>query len=219
MIYRDRKDAGQRLSGLLVHLRSRQPLVLALPRGGVVVGFEIAKSLCAPLDVLIVRKLGSPMNPEFGFGAIASGGAEYIDQQTVSALGLSESQVREIIEFEQRELQRRSMIYRGDLPPPTLAGRCVILVDDGLATGGTARAAVLALKAGGPDRLVLAVPVAPQDTASRLEQEVDEMVCPLRPDGFYAIGQWYESFEQTSDQKVIDLLRESRQWLDGGANS
>jgi predicted phosphoribosyltransferase len=182
-------------------------MVLALPRGGVVVGYEVAVALGAPLDVLVARKLGSPGNPEFGFGALAPGGARYLNEDTVRLLHLSEEEIERIAEREMREMRRRAEVYRAGGPEPDVAGRTAILVDDGLATGATARAAVAAVRRCDPGALVLAVPVSAPDTAAALRREVDELVCPLVPPGFMAVGQWYADFTQTTDAEVVELLR------------
>ena len=182
-------------------------IVLALPRGGVPIGKEIAEALGGELDVLIVRKLGAPGNPEFGFGAIASGGVQYIDVRTVRMLNLSEREIKNILEQERKVLQCRSKMYRADRPEPCITGRTVILVDDGLATGSTAHAAIRAVRQAKPQQLVLAVPVAPVETVNSLRSEVDDLVCLACPPLFKAVGQWYQRFEQITDQEVIDLLR------------
>ncbi|MCE5326531.1 MAG: phosphoribosyltransferase [Planctomycetaceae bacterium] len=206
MTYLDRTDAGKKLAHALGDYRGKDALVLALPRGGVIVGYEVARELEADLDVLIVRKLGSPYNPEFGIGAIASGGARYLDAKAIAALHVPQAYIERVEQQERAELERRSRTYRGERPQPQIDGRLVILVDDGIATGGTARAAVRALRQANPARLVLAVPVAPPSTVAALAGEVDEIVCPEMPLGFSAIGQWYQYFDQVSDEEVIDLL-------------
>jgi putative phosphoribosyl transferase len=211
MLYRDRSEAGRQLAELLSGRRLDDPLVLALPRGGVVVGYEIARRLRAPLDVLVVRKLGAPMNPEFGFGAVAPGGLRLLDERTVRALGLTGEQIEAILQAETAELERRSRVYRGDRPQPQLNGKTVILVDDGLATGGTARAAIRAVRQGGPGRLILAVPVAPTATADELRREVDDFVCPAVKADFRAIGEWYHRFDQNTDRQVVALLERNRE--------
>jgi len=217
MVFRDRADAGRRLAEMLTDFQQEDPIVLALPRGGVVVGYQIAEALTAPLDVIVARKLGSPMNPEFGFGAVGPDGVRFINEQTVEMLGLSDIQVDRIADRELAELQRRSGAYRGDLPGSALADKTAILVDDGLATGVTARAAVRSIRQHGPKCVVLAVPVAPSDTAEVLRQEVDEFVCPVVRGDFYAISQFYERFDQTSDEEVIRLLElRRRQLTEGG---
>ncbi len=206
MLYRDREDAGRRLAPLLEKYRNDEPLVLALPRGGVVVGYEVAEYLDAPLDVQVVRKLGAPQQPELGFGAIASGGVRVIKEETVRLLRLSPEQIDEVTRAEQGELQRREKLYRADRPRPPVQGRTVILVDDGLATGGTARAAVEAMRHEKPLQVVVAVPVAPPAAAVAFEGLADDFVCPEVPADFHAIGQFYADFSQTTDQEVISLL-------------
>lgn len=214
-MYRDREDAGRQLASALLHLRGQRPLlVYALPRGGVVVGAEVARALDAPLDVLVVRKLGAPLNPEFGFGAIAPGNEIFLDELTVRYLGLSRQTIERIAEQEAVELERRLQRYRGDRPPPDLQGRTVILVDDGLATGVTARAAIRHARRHAPRWLVLAVPVAPVETVEALRHEVDELVCPLvRPD-FHGLSEWYLTFGQTTDEEVLARLEQARARLD-----
>jgi putative phosphoribosyl transferase len=206
VLFRDRRDAGQRLAEHVAPLRLVRPLVLALPRGGVPVGFEIARRLDAPLDVFVARKLGAPGRPELGIGAIAEGGARVVDSQAVRGLGVSPAALEALVASERAELERRVRAYRGDRPIPPLTRRDVVLVDDGLATGVTARAAILALRYLGPHRLVLAVPVAAPERAEALAADGVEVVCPSRPLGFRAVGSWYEHFEQTSDEEVVELL-------------
>ena len=181
-------------------------VVLALPRGGVPVAFEVAKKLAAPLDIFLVRKLGLPGHEEFAIGAIASGGIRVVNPEAVRHLGISEETLDEVAEQEGKELARRERLYRGDRPPISMEGKIAILIDDGLATGSSMRAAVAAAKQHQPKRLIVAVPVAPPETCQQLSGEVDEAVCLLQPDPFYAVGLWYEHFGQTSDQEVCDLL-------------
>ncbi len=210
MPFPDRRAAGQVLAGLLRHYAKRDDLlVLALPRGGVPVAMEIAKVLNAPLDVILVRKLGLPGHSELAMGAIASGGIRIMNEEILHQAMVSPDAVEVVVERESRELERREHIYRGDRPWPDLEGRCVILVDDGLATGATMRAAVDAVRVQKPERIVVAVPVAPPETVRELEQLVDEVVCPLQPESFMAIGQWYRDFHQVSDAEVLALLEKS----------
>lgn len=203
----DRESAGQALAE---RLAQRHPggdtLVLALPRGGVPVAWEIARRLGAELDILLVRKLGTPGQPELAAGAIASGGVRVLNPEVVDGLRISEDQLDRIADAEQRELERREQLYRGDRARPEVSGRTVILVDDGVATGATMRAAIQALRQQNPARIVVAVPVAAPDTARRLEREADELVCLATPSPFYAIGQWYRDFNQVGDDEVRRLL-------------
>ncbi len=205
--YHDRYDAGRTLARLLMdHAGARDVLVLALPRGGVPVGYEVARALHAPLDIFLVRKLGVPGHEELAMGAIASGGVRVLNPRVVDQLRIPQSAIDRVAEREQAELERRERAYRGDRPPPRVEGCDVILVDDGLATGSTMRAAAAALKAMRPRRLVVAVPVAAAETCDELRAEVDEVVCALTPEPFYAVGLWYEDFSQTTDEEVRELL-------------
>ncbi len=207
--YRDRIDAGRRLAEQLRnHAGEPNLLVLALPRGGVAVGAEVARALGAPLDVMLVRKLGVPGQEELAMGAIASGGVRIISEDVVAALGVSERELALVAAAEETELARRERLYRGTRGPPEVRGRGVILVDDGLATGATMRAAAVALRSQKPARLVAAVPVAPNETCEALRAEVDEVVCALTPDPFLSVGTWYEDFTQITDDEVRELLRE-----------
>ena len=181
-------------------------LVLGLPRGGVPVAFEMAVALDAPLDVFVVRKLGLPGHEEFGIGAIASGGVRVVDESVLRAYGVDPRTLEEIAEREQRELERRERRYRDDRPFPAIQDRVVILVDDGLATGSTMRAAVAALRAEGPREIVVAVPVGAPETCSAMARLADDVVCLMTPEPFYAVGLWYENFDQTDDAEVHDLL-------------
>ena len=205
--FRDRTEAGRRLAEKLVEYADRPDvLVLALPRGGVPVGYEVAWALEAPLDVFVVRKLGVPGHEELAMGAIASGGALVFNEDVIQALKPPFRVVQAVAARELRELQRRERAYRGDRPAPDVRGRIVILVDDGLATGSTMRAAVAALRRLGPDLIVVAVPTAAPSACAELGLEADECICCIRPDPFYAVGTWYEDFSQTSDEEVRDLL-------------
>jgi putative phosphoribosyl transferase len=209
--FANRREAGQRLAQALRAYAGRDLLVLALPRGGVPVAFEVAKALKAELEVMVVRKLGVPYQEELAMGALASGGARVLNHEVIANLGLSEDVIEEVTRREEQELARRERAYRGDRPFPKVKGRTVILVDDGLATGATMRAAVAALKTLGPAAIVVAVPVAPPDTAAKLREEVDDLVCLATPENFYAVGQWYVDFSQTSDEEVRELLAKARQ--------
>ena len=212
--FTNRSEAGRRLASELSSYAGRADvLVLALPRGGVPVGFEVARILDAPLDVFIVRKLGVPGHEELAMGAIASGGTCLIDEALVRELEISEHEIHAVVRVEQRELQRRERRFRGDRPPPDVAGRTVILVDDGLATGSTMRVAVVALRQEHPARIVAAVPLAPPETCEALRLEADDVVCALTPEPFYAVGLWYEDFSQTTDEDVHALLERARSEL------
>lgn len=205
--FADRHDAGRRLAQMLARYTDRPNLlVLALPRGGVPVGYEVARALHAPLDVMLVRKLGVPGHEELAMGAIASGGVRVLIEDIVHALGIPDRAIATVAALEESELARRERFYRDGRAPPQVRGRTVILVDDGLATGATMRAAAAALRAQRPERLVIAVPVAPRETCQSLLHEVDEVVCASVPEPFFAVGNWYEDFSQTTDAEVRDLL-------------
>jgi erythromycin esterase-like protein/predicted phosphoribosyltransferase len=207
-VFRDRRDAGRVLARRLAHYAGRDDvIVLALPRGGVPVGYEVATALGAPLDVFIVRKLGVPDHDELAMGAIASGGVVVLNDDVVRGLKISPSVIEQVAQQEGRELERREQVYREGRPPPDLTGKVVILVDDGLATGSSMRAAILALRRLAPARVVVAVPAAPESTCQELAAEVDEVVCATTPAPFFAVGQSYWDFTQTTDDEVRDLLR------------
>ncbi|MCG7199405.1 phosphoribosyltransferase [Marinobacter pelagius] len=208
---KDRITAGRALARAMEHYRDRQDLlVLALPRGGVPVAFELAQALDAPMDLMLVRKLGSPGQRELAMGAIASGGVRVLNEELVSYLGVSEETIEKVAASEQEELERRERAYRGDRPWPEIAGKCVILVDDGVATGATMRVAIKALRKQNPKELVVAVPVAPPDTVATLRREADAVVCLAMPEPFTAIGLWYANFSQVSDEEVTTQL--ARAW-------
>ncbi len=207
ILFRDRRDAGRALARRLSFYGGRADVtVLALPRGGVPVASEIARALGLPLDVFLVRKLGVPGHEELAMGAIASDGARVLDSEVMRAYRVSEEDVARVTDAERRELDRREIAYRADRPPLDVKGRTVILVDDGLATGSSMRAAVAALRPLSPARIVVAVPVAPRSTVLSLERVADEVVCLEMPEPFLAVGMFYEDFEQTTDEQVRDLL-------------
>ncbi len=206
--FRDRKDAGRLLAERLAEYANRDDvIVLALPRGGVPVGFEVARALHAPLDVFVVRKLGVPGHEELAMGAIASGGVLVLERAVVEQLGIPAYVISEVAACEERELLRREREYRDDRPEPQFRGRTAILVDDGLATGSTMRAAVKALRKRQPAKIVVAVPVAAPSSCAELAAEVDEIVCARTPEDFHAVGEWYREFGQTTDEEVTELLK------------
>jgi putative phosphoribosyl transferase len=208
MLFCDRTDAGRLLARSLAHYAGRvDTVVLGLPRGGVPVAFEVAKALAAPLDVFIVRKLGVPGQEELAMGATASGNVRVLNEGLIRDLAISEETIASVAAKEERELQRREQLYRGGRMPLQISGKNVILVDDGLATGSTMRAAVLALRRLSPARIVVAVPVAAGSSCEEFKDEVDEIVCATTPEPFYSVGQWYERFSQTTDEEVQDFLR------------
>ncbi|WP_405088399.1 phosphoribosyltransferase [Microbispora sp. NBC_01389] len=207
----DRRDAGLLLGERLRDLRDAQDgvgevVVVGLPRGGVPVAFQVARALGAPLDVILVRKLGVPYQPELGFGAIGEGGVRVVNPDVVRLARLSDDEMAAVERRERAELERRARRFRGAREPVDLAGRTVIVVDDGIATGGTARAACQVARAHGASRVVLAVPVGAPETIASLRGDADEIVCLDTPDHFYAIGAWYEDFTQTSDEDVMECL-------------
>jgi predicted phosphoribosyltransferase len=208
--FRDRSEAGRRLAERLDAYAGRPDvLVLALPRGGVPVGYEVARALEVPLDVFVVRKLGVPGHEELAMGAIATGGVCVLNEDVVQALRIPDRLIEAVAAREFRELERRERAYRGARPAPDVRGRTVVLVDDGLATGSTMRAAVAALRRLGPARIVVAVPTAAPSTCDAFRREADECVCDITPDPFHAVGVWYEDFAQTTDEEVRDLLARS----------
>jgi len=208
--FRDRAEAGRFLARQLSDYAGRDDvIVLALPRGGVPVAYEVAKALRAPLDVFVVRKLGVPGHEELAMGALASGGLAVIDQGIVRTLGISAAELERVVATELRELERREAAYRGDREPPQLEGKTVILVDDGLATGSTMRAAALAVRQAKPKEIVVAVPVAATETCDEFRDVVDDVICVLTPSPFRAVGLWYDDFSQTSDDEVRALLAQA----------
>lgn len=208
--FRDRKQAGKAVASRLGRYADRSDVVvLALPRGGVPVAYEVAKALRAPLDVFLVRKLGVPGYKELAMGAIVSGGDRVLNDRVITAVGLSQQEIDRVADVEMHEIARQERVFRGKRPPTDVHGRIVILVDDGLATGATMRAAAQALRAHDPQRVIVAVPVAAPETCSEFRSEVDEVVCALTPDPFYAVGVWYVDFTQTTDEEVRELLTRS----------
>ena len=207
MIYRDRAEAGRRLAAQLTDYANRSDiLVLALPRGGVPVAFEVARALHAPLDIFLVRKLGVPGHEELAMGAIATGGVRVLNEDVMRHISIPDAAIDAVAAKEQRELERRERLYRGDRPAPDVKGKTVILVDDGLATGSTMRAAAAALRQQQPARIVVAVPVSAVQTCDEYRMGVDEIVCAVTPEPFHAVGMWYEDFSQTTDEEVRELL-------------
>jgi putative phosphoribosyl transferase len=207
-MFDDRRDAGRQLAARLLPYRDRDPIVLALPRGGVPVGYEIARALGAPLDIIVVRKLGAPGQPELGIGAVVDGDHPLgvLNEEVVKTLVVPEAYLEREVAAQLAEIRRRQAAYRSGRAPLTIAGRTAIVVDDGLATGGSMRAALRSVRRAAPARLVLAVPVAPPDTLARLSAEVDETVCLETPELFGAVGYFYRNFAQTTDDEVVRLL-------------
>lgn len=206
--FRDRREAGQRLAeALKAHANRDDVVVLALPRGGVPVAFEVAQALRVPLDLFLVRKLGAPGHPEFAMGAIAAGGVQVLSQDVIAHLGVSPAMVEQVAARERAELDRRDKAYHGDRPKAALQGKTVIVIDDGLATGSTMEAAVSALRHSGARRIIAAAPVGARDSCQRLRAVADEVVCLQTPEPFNAVGLWYRTFDQTADAEVVDLLR------------
>jgi putative phosphoribosyl transferase len=214
MRFQDRRDAGRQLAARLAHLRGSDVVVLALPRGGVPVAYEVAAGLQVPLDVFLVRKLGVPGHEELAMGAIASGGVQVLNEDVVLSMGVKPAEIERVAREERVELTRREDAYRGGRPAPDVHGKTAILVDDGLATGATMRAAVAALRKLGPAHVLVAVPVGAVETCAALRRCADEVVCLDTPEPFWAVGRWYADFQQTGDDEVRDLLR--RRTVSGG---
>jgi putative phosphoribosyl transferase len=208
--FSDRIDAGKRLANALKGHVSGDTVVLAIPRGGVVVGFEVARELCAPLDVIVPRKIGAPNNPELAIGAVTQDGTLILDRQLMRYLGVSEAYVQTESQRQKVEIERRVKSYRGDLSAPNLKGCTVIVVDDGIATGSTMKAALASVRKSGAECVVVAVPVGPASTIAALQSRADLVVCLFMPQEFNAIGEFYENFEQTTDEEVRRLLSENR---------
>lgn len=212
--FRDRREAGSRLAAALGRFRAAKPIVLALPRGGVPVAFEVAKALEAPLDILLVRKIGAPGHAEFGIGAVVDGRSPQLvlNERAVRIVGPAPGYIEAEQKRQLAEIERRRRVYRGAEPAPDVHRRVTIVVDDGIATGGTVKAALRGVRRSEPERLVLAVPVAPPDSLDDLAGECDEIVCLSAPEPFFAVGAHYADFAQTSDAEVVQLLAEARSW-------
>jgi len=214
--FRDRVEAGRRLAAALERYAGRPKLlVLALPRGGVPVGYQVARALNAPLDIMLVRKLGVPGHEELAMGAIAPGGIRILSDEVIAAFAVTQRDIAAIAAQQQDELDRQEETYRDGRPPPIIRDRTVVLVDDGLATGSTMRAAALAIRAQEPAHLVVAVPVAPAETCAALKREADEVICLISPEPFFAVGNWYEDFAQVDDDEVHQLLERATLTTDG----
>lgn len=210
MIYKDRQDAGKMLAEKLKKYENEKPIILALPRGGVVLGYEVAKALKAPLDVIVSRKIGAPFNPEYGIGAIAPGQIAILHEEVIRGLNISKQEIEHVIKEETIEMNRRINLYRKNLPELDLNNRMVIVVDDGIATGVSTVAAIRSIKLSKPKKIILAVPVCPADSVSRFEEHVDEFICLHARSDFYAVGQYYENFAQTTDEEVMYLLQKAK---------
>ncbi|KPQ34954.1 MAG: putative phosphoribosyl transferase [Phormidesmis priestleyi Ana] len=209
-LFRNRIAAGQQLATELeAYANQADVIVLALPRGGVPVAYEVAQALNLPLDICLVRKLGLPGQKEFAMGAIASGGVRLVNEELIHTLAIPQKTIAEVEALELKELERRDRVYRGDRPLPLLQNRTVILIDDGLATGATMRAAIAVVKSQHAKQIVVAVPVAPESACKELTAQVDQVICLLKPTPFHAIGSWYENFDQISDDEVTRLLAQS----------
>ncbi|KKX58789.1 MULTISPECIES: phosphoribosyltransferase [Pseudomonas] len=207
----NRAEAGRRLvQPLLKYANRPEVIILTLPRGGVPVAYEVATALNVRLDLMLVRKLGAPSHPEYAMGAIASGGVQVLNDEALRAHPIDRASFEAVVAREAQELSRREKAYRGDRPPPQLKGQVVILIDDGLATGSSMMAAIQAVRMQAPERIVVAVPVAPRETVEDLSMQVDEVICPLIPEWMMSIGYWYLDFSQTSDEEVINLMQ--RAW-------
>ncbi len=213
MVFENRQEAGKQLAVKLLQYRKENPYVLAMPRGGVPIGYEVAEVLQAPLDVVVVRKIGLSGNKEFGIGAIAEGGIKVMDEITTEVLGIDADEIEDTIDLEEDELKRRVKIYRDGKPLPDLTGKTAVLVDDGMATGITAKAAIEAVKKLNPKKIILAMPVCALDTFESLQKKVAEVICLSTPAEFSAVGLWYKNFTQVSDEEVADLLKRASSTL------
>jgi len=213
MIFKDRTAAGEKLAEALTQYKNAQDtIILALPRGGVAVGFEVARALNLPLDIVVPRKIGAPGNPEFAIGAITETGEGIFDEQTITAYGISQNYINETVKEEKAEALRRLKTYRGSRPPLNLTGKTVVIVDDGLATGLTMRAAIKTIKNKNAKKIIVAIPVGPPDTIETIKKEADGVVCLDTPVFFGAVGAFYEEFGQTTDEEVIELLKKAEEF-------
>lgn len=210
MIYKDRQDAGKQLAEKLKKYINEHPIIIGLPRGGVVLGYEVAKTLKAQLDIIVPRKIGAPYNPEFGIGAIAPNLIVILNDEIIKRLNIPEEEVKKIIEKETIEMDRRTNLYRKNLSDLDLNNKTVIVVDDGIATGVSTQAAVLSIKLLKPKKIILAVPVCPADSADKFKQHVNEFICLNEISDFYAVGAYYNNFGQVTDEEVIDLIQKSK---------
>lgn len=206
IVFQDRKDAGQRLAKALDRYAAEKPVILAMPRGGVVVAYEIAKALKAPLDVVVSRKIGAPQQPEYAIGAIAEGDVHIFNSEAIASLDINETELAFIVAREKKEMERRIKLYRGSKPFPSVKDKVVIIVDDGVATGQTALVTIRSVRKMQPRKIIFASGVCARDAAAMLRQEADEVICLSLPEIFYAVGQWYHNFGQTEDAEVIRLL-------------
>jgi predicted phosphoribosyltransferase len=213
MIFTNRVEAGNKLALKLLDYADGNTLVLAVPRGGVVVGYEVARKVRAPLDVIVPRKIGAPNNPELAIGAVTENGTTILDHELIAYLNVSERYIKEESDRQRSEIRRRLRLYRGNSPPPIYESRNIIIVDDGIATGATIKAAIASIRKKKPKSIIIAVPVAPPSTVKALEKEADRVICLSTPQPFYAIGQFYKDFSQTSDEEVIKLLELNREHL------
>ncbi|MEM4311178.1 MAG: phosphoribosyltransferase [Nitrososphaerales archaeon] len=210
-MFRDRVDAAKRLANIMLELKGKDIIVLAIPRGGVVIGYEIAKALKAELDVIIPRKIGAPLDPELAIGAIGEDGSLYLMEPLMNQLGVSKDYIDEEANRQLKEIKRRAIKYRGSREALELKDKIVILVDDGLATGATMKVAIMQVKKKEPKEVIVAIPVSPKDTLDEISRMVDKVYCLATPTPFFAIGQFYRNFEQVSDEEVIELLNKARE--------
>lgn len=209
-VFQDRYDAGRRLADQLIQYQNDpSTLVLALPRGGVPVAYEVSKKLQLPLDIFIVRKLGVPFHEELAMGAIASGNSVFLNEEIISNLSITQNTIQQVIEKEKTELERREKKYREGRPFPSIAGKKIILIDDGIATGASIYSAIIALKRLSPQKIIIGIPIAPEETITELKHLVDEMVCIYPAPIFYGVGQFYKDFSQTTDEEVMQLITQS----------